>query len=147
MVNAAEKLGRNKDKLFNFRPAFFAALFLIFGIIFGYYTIVRGVSAWWMLLLVPIAVTPLFFSEGKSDLLVRLTVLTLLTVTFFLGFACFRYQLYDYSRCGYYNGEHTVTGTVVSYTENNSSYKLILKDISVDGEEEKGRLTAYLPTC
>lgn len=97
-------------------------------------------------MLVPIVATPLFFSEGRSDLFVRLITLVVLTATFFLGFACFRYQLYDYSRCGYYNGAHTVTGTVVSYTENNSSYKLILKDVSVDGEEEKGRLTAYLPT-
>ena len=67
MLNAAKGLGRKKDKLFNFRPAFFAAVSLIFGIIFGYYKIVYGISAWWLLSLVLIVVLPFFFCEGKGD--------------------------------------------------------------------------------
>ena len=146
MLNAAKGLGRKKDKLFNFRPAFFAAVSLIFGIIFGYYKIVYGISAWWLLSLVPIVVLPFFFCEGKGDFAVRFVALSLLLATFFLGFSAFRYQLYDYTRCGYYNGEHTVVGTVVSYVDNEGSFKVVLKDISIDEKEEKGTLNAYLPT-
>ena len=146
MSNAVEKVAEGKDKLFNFRPAFFTAVFLIFGIVFGYYRIIHGVSLWWLLFLVPILVAPLFFSRKKRDLWVRTLVLGLMVCTFLLGFVCVRYQLYDYKRCGYYNGEHTVTGTVVSYVDQGGSYRLVLKDINVDGKEEKGRLNAYLPS-
>ena len=146
MLNAVEKVGENKDKLFNFRPAFFAAICLIFGILFGYYNIVYDVSAWWLLCAIPILATPLFFHAGKRDMFVRGVTVLLLASTFFLGFSCFRYQLYDYTRCGYYNGEYTVTGTVVSYVENGSSVTVVLKDVNVDGNEEEGRLKAYLPS-
>ena len=67
-----------------------------------------------------------------------------MSATFLLGFSCMRYQLYDYTRCGYYNGEHTVTGTVVSCVKKNSSFRVVLKDVNVDGKEEKGLLNADL---
>ena len=57
------------DRLFNFRPAFFSAVFLIFGIVFGYYKILHGVSAWWLLSLLPLAVVPFFFCRNKKDFL------------------------------------------------------------------------------
>ena len=37
MTNAVEGSERKENKLFNFRPMLFAAIFLIFGILFGYY--------------------------------------------------------------------------------------------------------------
>ena len=145
MINVVEKVDGKKDKLFNFRPAFFTAIFLIFGIVFGYYKIIYGVSSWWLLFLVSILVAPLFFSNGKRDLCIKSLVLLLMSATFLLGFICIRYQLYDYTRCGYYNGEHTVTGTVASCVKKNSSFRVVLKDVNVDGKEEKGLLNAYIP--
>ena len=145
MVNVVEKVAKKKDKLFNFRPAFFTALFLIFGILFGYYKIIYGVSSWWLLALAPVVILPLLFSEDKRSLFIRSITMALLIATFFLGFCCMRYQLYDYTRCGYYNGEYTVTGTVVSRVEREGYFQLVLKDVSIDGNEEKGLLNAYLP--
>lgn len=145
MVNAVENSGRTKDKLFNFRPAFFAAIALIVGILFAYYRLKSGVSWRWLVLLVPVLVAPLFFCEGRRDFVTRLLTVLLLGATVLLGCICFRYQLYDYSRCGYYNGEHTVTGTVVSYVDSGEYFRLTLGDIHVDGEEENGLLNAYLP--
>ena len=146
MLNVVEKVDKKKDKLFNFRPAFFTAVFLIFGILFGYYKIIYGVSSWWLLVLAPILAMPLCFSGDKRSLFIRALTMTLLLCVFLLGFCCMRYQLYDYTRCGYYNGEHTVTGTVVSRVEKEDYIQVVLKDVSVDGNDEKGLLNAYLPT-
>ena len=145
MLNVVEKVEKKKDKLFNFRPAFFTAIFLAFGILFGYYKIIYGVSSWWLLTLAPVLILPLLFSEDKRGLFVRSLTMALLLSTFLLGFCCIRYQLYDYTRCGYYNGEYTVTGTVVSRVEREEYFQIVLKDVSVDGKEEKGLLNAYLP--
>ena len=38
-----------------------------------------------------------------------------------------------------------MTGTVVSCVKKNSSFRLVLKDVNVDGKEEKGLLNAYIP--
>ena len=146
MLNVVEKVEKKKDKLFNFRPAFFTAIFLIFGILFGYYKIIYGVSSWWLLALAPVVILPLLFSDSKEGLYIRSLTMAVLLSTFLLGFCGIRYQLYDYTRCGYYNGEHTVTGTVVSRVEKEGYVQIVLKDVSVDGKEEKGLLNAYLPT-
>ena len=71
MLNAAKELGRKKDKLFNFRPAFFAAVALILGGIFGYYKILYGLSAWCLLLLLPIVVVPFFFCRERKEFYLR----------------------------------------------------------------------------
>ena len=144
MTNAVEGSERKENKLFNFRPMLFAAIFLIFGIIFCYYRIIHGVSLWWLLTLAPIIATPFFFCRNKKVLFNRLLALSLLAAIFLLGFLSFRFQMYAYTRCGYYNGEHTVTGTVASYVESMDGIRLVLTDVSVDGIEEKEKLNAYL---
>ena len=146
MINAAKQSGLKKDKLFNFRPAFFAAVFLILGIIFAYYRILHGVSAWWLLVLLPVAVTPFFFSQGKEDAVKRALALCMLAVFFVGGFVAFRSQLYSYEDCTYYQGEYAVTGTVVKKSQGKQSVLVVLEDVAFDGKEEKGRLNAYLPT-
>lgn len=145
MLNVVKRVEDERDKLVNFRPALFTAIFLVLGILFGYYTFIDGLSMWWLFLLLPIGIVPLFFCENWTEIFKRALVIALLVATFFLGFVCFRYQLYDYVRCGYYDGQHTVTGTVINCAEGDTSVKVYLRDISVDGEEEKGVLIAYLP--
>ena len=146
MMNAVEERGVKKDKLFNFRPAFFAAIFFAFGIVYGYYRKIYGISAWSLLTLIPIAAMPFFFCRSRKDVFYRMAALLLLTASFALGASALRSQLYSYTRCGYYNGVHTVTGTVTSYTKQGESFRLVLTDITVDGKEENGLLNAYLPT-
>ena len=51
-----EKAVRAK-KLFNFRPVFFFALALIFGILFCYGVVKFSISLWWLCFLLPIALT------------------------------------------------------------------------------------------
>ena len=146
MINAAKQSGLKKDKLFNFRPIFFAAVFLIFGIIFAYYRILHGVSAWWLFLLLPLAVAPFFFVKGKEEGYKRVLALCLLAAFFLTGFIAFRSQLYSYSNCAYYNGEYAVTGTVVKKSKGQQAALVVLEDVTFDGEEVEGRLNAYLPT-
>ena len=146
MTNAATQSGLKKDKLFNFRPAFFAAVFLILGILFAYYRILHGASAWWLFLLLPIVVTPFFFIRNGEDAYKRTLALCLLAVAFVTGFIGFRSQLYSYSDCRYYNGEYAVTGTVVKKSCGKQVALVVLEDIRIDGIEEEGRLNAYLPT-
>ena len=133
------------DRLFNFRPAFFSAVFLIFGIVFGYYKILHGVSAGWLLSLLPLAVAPFFFCRNKKDFLKRGGAILLLACFFMVGFIGFRYQLHDYRSCAYYKGEYTVTGTVVERQLSGENAKLVLDRVYIDGKEEKGVLNAYLP--
>lgn len=146
MINAAKQSGSKKDKLFNFRPAFFAAVFLILGIVFAYYKILHGASAWWLILLLPVAIVPFFFSEGKEDAYKRLLALCLLAACFLTGFILFRFQLYEYEDCTYYKGDYAVTGTVVEKFKGEQSVLVVLEDITIDGKGEKGKLNAYLPT-
>ena len=58
--------GKTEDKLFNFRPACFAAAFLCLGLALSYHVKLNGVSAWWSLLLLPILGTPFFFCRLGS---------------------------------------------------------------------------------
>ena len=146
MINAAKQSGSKKDKLFNFRPAFFAAVFLILGIVFAYYKILHGASAWWLFLLLPVAVVPFFFAEGREDAYRRMLALCLLAICFLTGFIAFRSQLNAYADCSYYKGDYAVTGTVVEKFKGEQSVLVVLEDITIDGKGEEGKLNAYLPT-
>ncbi len=147
MTNAVKQSGTGKDKLFNFRPAFFAAVFLILGIVFAYYKILHGVSAWWLCLLLPVGITPFFFVRDKEDAYKRMLALCVLALFFLTGFIAFRSQLYAYTDCTYYNGEYAVTGTVVKKSHGKQYAYVVLENVSFDGKEEKGRLNAYLPAA
>ncbi len=147
MTNAAKQSGLQKDKLFNFRPAFFAAVFLVLGIVFAYYRILYGVSAWWLCLLSPVGITPFFFVRNKEDAYKRMLALSLLAFFFLMGFISFRSQLYAYTDCTYYQGDYAITGTVVKKSQGEQYTYVVLEDVTFDGKEEKGRLNAYLPAA
>ena len=146
-MNAALQSGVKKDKLFNFRPAFFAAVSLILGILFAYYHILHGISAWWLLLLLPFAVMPFLFVKERNIAFWRILALCLLGLFFLIGYISFRSQLYAYKDCTYYQGDYAVTGTVVEKSLTSQSLLVVLEDIHIDGEAEAGRLNAYLPTA
>ena len=50
------------EKLFNFRPVFFVAVSLCFGIVFAYFYITEKVSLWWACLFLPILLSPFLFA-------------------------------------------------------------------------------------
>ncbi len=142
-MTTAVKTG-GKDKLFNFRPFFFAAVFLILGILFAYYRIFYGASLWWLCALAPAIILPFVFCEGR-EYFRRALALIMLAFFFGCGFVGFRSQLYSYSACPAYKGEYTVMGTVVGKAVYEDGAMLVLEDVYIGEEAVEGRLNAYLP--
>lgn len=142
MKKVAESM---EKKLFNFRPMLFAAIFLILGILFGYYRKFYGISAWWLLLALPLFVWSLLpFGAWKKRLYRTLTVLSLFGVLG-VGYTCFHAQVTAYANCPVYEGEYSVTGTVEFRYDYGSTVLLRLTSVRVDGEETEGLLNAYMP--
>ncbi len=144
MKNAKNSLGEG-NKLFNFRPALFAAFFLVFGVVFGYYRLLHGVSYSWLHLLLLFLLPPLIFSEGWENFLLRLGTVCLLVSCFCLGTIRLRSQFARYEDLTPYRGEYAVMGVVESKKTNEEGAKLILKSVFIGEERTEGRLVAYLP--
>ncbi len=139
MQNAANALGsEKKDKLFNFRPALFAAIFLAYGVVFAYYRIFYGISAWWALLLLP-ASAGFFLFLPKGELFKRGMTVLFLCVFAAVGFLSFRAQIHAYQ------GEYVVTGTVENRWVTERDTRVVLRDITIGERAVKGRLNATLP--
>ena len=134
---------KGKDKLFNFRPVFFTAVSICVGIVFCFLHIFYGVSLWWLLLLVGLGIPFIFCSKKK--LLKTAIAVAVLILAFFVGFTCFGAQVRAYTNAAEYVGEYTVRGTVEEKVVGKSYGYVVLSDISVEGKEEKFKLTAYLP--
>lgn len=133
-----------EDKLFNFRPVFFAAVFLCLGIVFGYYTCIKGASAWWYLLLLPISAFPLLFCKKRRAARTLCAVLAL-SACFFLGVGSFNAQIARFGDCTRYDGVYDISGEVCDISENGNMISVELNRISIAGKSEKGKLVAYLP--
>lgn len=121
----------------NFRPLLFSALGLCFGILlFGYIKTGELMLADLVLpaLLLLAALRPF---SGK-----RIAALFLCFLIFcgvgsgIMGLSLSRY------RSGEVEGKYTVTGTVVTFDLKVGYTKVVLKDLSFDGESVEGRLTA-----
>ena len=132
-----------EERLFNFRPLFFVAVFLCLGVSFGYLYLFKNLSAWWTALLLPVLSTSFFFARSWKRTAVGVLTLSL---SFFIGFGLFCGEMKEYNVATPYEGSVTVTGTVIEKSENGNGAKVVLDDISVDGKEEKWKLVAYLST-
>ena len=77
-----------EDKLFNFRPVFFVAIFLCLGIAFAFCHIAYGVSNWWKILLLSLFIGVAFCRTRRKRIKVLFAVLVLL-VSFTCGEAAF----------------------------------------------------------
>lgn len=142
----AENIMPSSEKLFNFRPVFFSAVFLCFGIAFAYGHLLCGLSALWLLLWIPVLVLPLCFCRSLEKLQGILCAVVLLAVSFCVGAFSFGAQIDDYADCTYINGDVYLTGTVEEIVEIEDWNIVTFKDISINGNSEDGRLIAYLPT-
>lgn len=130
------------ERIFNFRPCLFVALFLCFGILFSYLNMRYGLSGWWSLAFLPAFVAPYFLLRKKSAIVAGLA----LAAAFFVGFACYGTRARDFLQTEFYNREPaTIYGRVTEITFVNENYRLILDDVKINGKEAKGKLFAYLP--
>lgn len=135
-----------RDKVFNFRPVFFCAVFLCFGIFFAYLRIYYHVSAWWSFTLFPVGILAFCFFADKKKIFSVIKAVCVLFFSFLIGFLAFSYQADDFDDCPRYDGEYTVVGKVEERTEYEDFTKLVLTDLHVGEDKPKGRLIAYLPT-
>ncbi len=139
-----ERVGA-EAKLFNFRPMFFSAIFLILGILFYYFRRFYDISAWWLIVFAPVVLVTMLFSRGKKNALQRGISLFVLAIFFALGALVFRAQLADFVDCPSYSGEVVVTGTVEDRRDLEGTFAVRLRSVTVNGEEAAGTLNAYLP--
>ena len=141
------KENQEKDfKLFNFRPVFFGALLLCFGIFFAYLYITKGIALWWFFLLLPVAAIPFFFCKNKAAVLSALGAALYLLLCFWIGFHSLSIQMTGFTDCGKYAGEQIVHGVVEEKQAYGEYTRIVLTDVKVNGQAEKGRLRAYVPT-
>ncbi len=145
MRNAVNGEGEKKNRLFNFRPALFAALFLVFGIVFSFFRIKREISYLWLLTLLPLLLIPLAFSEDGRDFLLRLVAVLALAIFFCVGAVSFRLQTYVYQQATVYEGSYSVVGEVESWKEKDESMQLVLTNLYIGEEKAEGRMKVYLP--
>ena len=101
-----------EDKLFNFRPVFFVAIFLCLGIAFAFCHIAYGVSNWWKILLLLLFIGVAFCRTRRKRIKALFAVLVLL-VSFTCGEAAFSLKIANYQQNSIFDGEHTVAGRVV----------------------------------
>lgn len=134
------------DKLFNFRPFFFFAVFFCLGIFFAYLHTFHGVSAWWSFLLLPFAAASFFFCESKARFKKTACAIALLALCFGLGYASFARRVENFADCRRYDGVEYVVGRVAEKREYEGYTRLVLDELYIGENAEKGKLNAYLPT-
>ena len=142
-----KKDGNKKmDKLFNFRPVFFCAVFLSIGILFCFAHRFYSLSPLWLCPLFVLSFTPAFFYRGKERRGQAVGAIALLNVFFFLGFFGFSLQMDRFFSAEEKIGNYQVSGYVVEIKENSYGASLVLDGLTFAGERVDGKLVAYLPT-
>lgn len=140
-----EQLQQAEDKLFNFRPLLFTAIALALGIYFCFLFKIKGVSRWWLCLLIPVIITPFFFCLTKTRIKKTAIATLVLIIVFFVGAFAFSSSINSYAKTPRYNGEYTVVGRVINYKEQGDTVLVYLDELSVGTAKEDGVLTAILP--
>ncbi|MBQ8295446.1 MAG: ComEC/Rec2 family competence protein [Clostridia bacterium] len=136
----------SEDKLFNFRPVFFAAVFLCLGIVFAYYRAKGTLSAWWLTLWLPMLVAPFCFCRTRKQIKARAFALCLLVFSFCVGHSAFFIKTERFTSGRVFQEEQTVLGTLIERQEVQYGTWAVLTDLSIGDLEEEGKLVAYLPT-
>lgn len=136
----------SSNKLFNFRPIFFSAVFFIFGIVFSCVLIKYALPGWTLCFLLPLAGLPFCFVTTKREVQQRIFAVSLTTLFFFLGMLSFFLQTQSFQKARPYQGAYAVQGKVTDSVQADGISWLELSDIRIDGTKEKGNLIAYLPT-
>lgn len=148
MKIVAKKLWESEettDKLFNFRPVFFAAIFLCLGIVFAYKRVIEGISSLWALGLLPFAILPFFFARTRSRMEKTALSILALAIFFLLGQSVFLVKCSSFTNVERMDSYTTVIGRVVEKNEFGSTVRVVLTDLSIGEKSTKGKLNAYLP--
>ena len=140
-----EKGLRGEEKLFNFRPILFGAIFFALGILFYFYHRFNGFSAWWLLLLLFLAGLPFCFCKGKSDALSLLCKIGIVGSCFFLGVFSLLSQTAKFQRLDVISGEYYVSGIVTEKRLGDNSAVFVLKDVAIEEKKAEGKLVLCLP--
>ena len=130
-------------KFFNFRPVTFCAIFLALGGVFGLLVTTRAISPWWMLSLLPLAFLIAFLSLKWLPSLLATLVLCLCVG---VGYTTFCDTVASFAQTNAYDGEYVVTGIVTEKEKSTDYFIVAIEELTIDGNPEKGRLIAYLPT-
>ena len=133
------------NKLFNFRPFLFGAIFFAFGIIFSFYHHFKGLHLAWILCVVPCAALPFCFCASAKQWIRAGYAALALCACFLVGFYGFFAQVDRYQRAE--GGEDCYfTGRVVEMRETYGAVGLVLDDLSLNGEASDCKLIAYTDT-
>lgn len=139
-----EILNVPQARLFNFRPIFFAAVFLSFGIVFAYLHAVKSLSSVWLVALLSCGAFTICFCRRRADVFRRLSESAIVGVAFFCGFFGCLGQLSAFTNAENLSGERTVVGYIVEkrvYTYGNG---LVLDGLTIDGRNAEGRMIVYV---
>ncbi|MBR2442475.1 MAG: ComEC/Rec2 family competence protein [Clostridia bacterium] len=101
---------------------------------------------WWILCLFPLAAAPILLCAIGKEIWDKLIFVCLFCSLFFIGFFGFTLEMDGYF--DRYNGTNqgVVYGRVIEIREYaDGTIGLVLDRISIEGEEEKGKLVAYMP--
>ena len=143
-VQEIEKI-QNTDgegKFFNFRPCLFTALFLFMGIAFSDFSLCYGVSIWWAAVVLILPFICFLILRKKQALLTGCA----LALAFFIGVFSYGAKVADFTDTKFYNSyDSKVYGRIVKMTDNGETALLVLDGVNIDGQDEKGKLIAYLP--
>lgn len=131
------------DKLFNFRPLFFMALSLCWGIAFAYFCRYHGASFWWVSFLIPLMLAPFLFCKSFAGFGKTALAVIGMLLFFSIGYGGFDRQVDRYQHCNLYDNRATVVGVIVEKADYDKQTKLILDNLYIDGVAEEGRLELY----
>lgn len=129
-------------RLFNFRPALFAAAFFACGIAFAYGRMFYEVSLWWLLAAAAVPFLAIAFFPGRPRR--ALLAAAMLLACFSAGAFAFFSEISRFSDAERISGKHTVVGTVEEKVDYAWSSRLLLSSLTVDGKRTEGRLVATL---
>lgn len=133
------------EKLFNFRPVFFVAVFLCVGIVFSYFTIKESVSFWWAVLFLPILLTPFIFANTPKKRKRTFFAVLALACALCIGIFSLCIQSQTYLNQKQVQGEAQIVGQVIEKEKTDYGASFTLQSVSIDNERVNGKLVAYLP--
>ena len=132
--NQTEKIGR----VVNFRPVFTFALFLIAGILVGYARVVEEKSV--AIAVIFVLALPWCLFPWRKRKIRFVAYLVGLYSIFFAGTSGFALSVNNHLDTTRYSGEYSVCGVVVDKTLTENGGQVVLTDLMIDGNKERGRL-------
>lgn len=129
-------------RLVNFRPVFISALFLMLGILIGYYRVVEEKSV--IVLIVLVLLFPAFFFFFVKRKLRFVKYLVVFYLSFFIGMTGFSLSVSRHREVSRYDGECFVLGTVIEKNVGMYGGEIVLTDLTIDRNVEDGKMTVTL---